>query len=140
RRYRNWPDAIAAYNWGIGKLNAWLGAGRPAGKLAKGVAAYTDRVLRDSGLCAGEREPLVPGRLGQPRFAARSGHRALGQAGALDEPLGPACAKYAGAASGGGRWRSDNRLLVGLMPESLFRELDAAIRQTALDLQRVEQR
>lgn len=28
-RYGNWPDAIAAYNWGIGNMDAWLKAGRP---------------------------------------------------------------------------------------------------------------
>ncbi len=139
QRYRNWPDAIAAYNWGIGRLNAWLMAGRPADKLAKGVAAYTDRVLRDSGLCAAERQPPV--RLGRPRFATRSRHRASDRAGAADDSLAPAaCAKFAGAAIGRVRWRGDNRLLVGLVPEALFRELDAAIAQTALDLQRVEQR
>jgi hypothetical protein len=137
RRYRNWPDAIAAYNWGIGKLNAWLVAGRPVDKLGKGVAAYTDRVLRDSGLCAADREP---GRLAKPRFAPRSRHRSLGQAAASDLALGPACAKYAGVAVGGARWRYENRLLVGLVPEGLFRELDAAVRQTALDLEAVERR
>jgi hypothetical protein len=139
RRYKNWPEAIAAYNWGIGRLNAWLGAGRPVAKLAKGVAAYTDRVLHDSGVCAGERE----GRLGKPRFAAGSRHRAPGQRGGSDEPIGLAgCAGFAGGtlAAGRERWRSENRLLVGLIPESLFRDLDAAIRQTAEDLQRVEQR
>jgi hypothetical protein len=138
RRYRNWPDAIAAYNWGIGKLNAWLMAGRPADKLVKGVAAYTNRVLRDSGLCAGEEWSPVPGR---PRFAARSRHRALWQAGTSNEPLGPSgCAKYAGVPVGRAGWRYDNRLLVGLVPEGLFRELDAAVRQTAQDLLAVEQR
>jgi hypothetical protein len=140
RRYRNWPDAIAAYNWGIGKLNAWLFAGRPTDKLAKGVAAYTDRVLHDSGLCPGAGELPAPGRLGKPRFAARSRHRALDQAGAPDEPLGlAACGKFAGAAAIS-RWRGDNRLLVGLVPEGLFRELDAAIRQSAQDLLAVERR
>ena len=141
RRYRNWPDAIAAYNWGIGKLNAWLGAGRPAGKLAKGVAAYTDRVLRDSGLCAAERLP--PGRLGEPRWAARSRHRAPGEAVAVDERLeAAACTKFVGdsIALRLAKWRNDNRLLVGLVPEGLFRELDAAVRQTALDLEAVERR
>jgi hypothetical protein len=139
RRYKNWPDAIAAYNWGIGKLNAWLVAGRPVDKLGKGVAAYTDRVLRDSGLCAAEREP---GRLGKPRFAARLRRRALAPAAASEESLGLTCAKYAGAAVAGGRarWHNENRLLVGLVPEGLFRELDAAIRQTAQDLLAVEQR
>jgi hypothetical protein len=54
RRYSNWPDAIAAYNWGIGNLNAWVDAGRPAGGLVPGVAAYLGRVLHDSGLCSDE--------------------------------------------------------------------------------------
>lgn len=52
-RYRNWPDAIAAYNWGIGKMDAWVKAGRPHDQFLVGVAAYLQRVLRDSGLCNG---------------------------------------------------------------------------------------
>jgi hypothetical protein len=51
RRYGNWPDAVAAYNWGIGNLNAWVKAGRPATGLVPGVAAYLGRVMHDSGLC-----------------------------------------------------------------------------------------
>jgi hypothetical protein len=51
RRYGNWPDAIAAYNWGIGNLNAWVKAGRPVEGLVPGVAVYLSRVLHDSGLC-----------------------------------------------------------------------------------------
>jgi Transglycosylase SLT domain len=51
-RYKNWPDAIAAYNWGIGKLDSWVKAGRPVEKLLTGVAAYTTRVLHESGVCA----------------------------------------------------------------------------------------
>ena len=53
RRYKNWPDAIAAYNWGLSKVDIWITAGRPAKKLLPRVAAYTTRVLRDSGLCSG---------------------------------------------------------------------------------------
>jgi Transglycosylase SLT domain len=53
RRYKNWPDAIAAYNWGMGKLDSWVKTGRSPEKLLTGVAAYTTRVLHDSGLCAG---------------------------------------------------------------------------------------
>jgi hypothetical protein len=53
RRYRDWPDAIAAYNWGIGNLDAWVKAGRPADGLLFEVSAYLGRVLHDSGLCAG---------------------------------------------------------------------------------------
>jgi hypothetical protein len=52
-RYENWPDAIAAYNWGLSKVDTWIKAGRPTEKLLAGVAAYTIRVLRDSGLCYG---------------------------------------------------------------------------------------
>ena len=52
-RYGNWPDAIAAYNWGIGKMDAWVKAGRPPDQFLVGVAAYLRRVLHDSGLCGG---------------------------------------------------------------------------------------
>jgi hypothetical protein len=31
RRYGNWPDAIAAYNWGPGNMDAWIDSGRPSG-------------------------------------------------------------------------------------------------------------
>jgi hypothetical protein len=50
-RYKNWPDAIAAYNWGPRNIDTWVKAGRPLEKLLTGVAAYTTRVLHDSGLC-----------------------------------------------------------------------------------------
>jgi len=50
RRYGNWPDAIAAYNWGMGKLDGWIRAGRPSEKLLPGVAVYLQRVLRESGV------------------------------------------------------------------------------------------
>jgi hypothetical protein len=53
RRYKNWPDTIAAYNWGMGNVDSWIKAGRPADKLVIGVAAYLRRVLHDSGLCNG---------------------------------------------------------------------------------------
>src|ERR1700739_1364682 len=52
-RYGNWPDAIAAYNWGIGKMDAWVKAGRPPDQFLVGVAAYLRRVLHESGLCNG---------------------------------------------------------------------------------------
>ncbi len=52
-RYANWPDAIAAYNWGIGKMDAWVKAGRPPDQFLVGVAAYLRRVLHESGLCDG---------------------------------------------------------------------------------------
>jgi hypothetical protein len=52
-RYKNWPDAIAAYNWGVGNLDAWVRAGRPADRFVTAVAVYLRRVLHDSGLCDG---------------------------------------------------------------------------------------
>ncbi|HMD64431.1 MAG TPA: lytic transglycosylase domain-containing protein [Stellaceae bacterium] len=66
-RYGNWPDAIAAYNWGMGKMDAWLKAGRPPDKFLGGVAVYLRRVLHESGLC----NSSETGRLRQPGAAAR---------------------------------------------------------------------
>jgi hypothetical protein len=66
-RYKNWPDAIAAYNWGPRNVDTWVKAGRPPEKLVAGVAAYTTRVLFDSGLCYGietqqlRRSPILVG-------------------------------------------------------------------------------
>jgi hypothetical protein len=61
-RYKNWPDAIAAYNWGMGNVDAWIKAGRPADKFLVGVAVYLRRVLHDSGMCGRE----APGPVRQP--------------------------------------------------------------------------
>ena len=47
-RYGNWPDALAAYNWGPGNVDAWIVAGRPAEKLPFGVTRYVAKVLRDA--------------------------------------------------------------------------------------------
>jgi hypothetical protein len=66
-RYGNWPDAIAAYNWGIGKMDAWVKAGRPADQFLVGVAVYLRRVLHESGLCDG----AEPSRRRQPSEDAR---------------------------------------------------------------------
>ena len=60
RRYGDWPDAIAAYNWGIGNFDAWVKTGRPAGGLDFGVVAYLGRVLHDSGLCDGAAPKPLP--------------------------------------------------------------------------------
>lgn len=49
-RYGNWPDAVAAYNWGPGNLDLWIAAGRPLGGLPLEVERYRDRVLRDGGI------------------------------------------------------------------------------------------
>jgi hypothetical protein len=50
RRYGSWPDAVAAYNWGPGRIDTWIGAGRPFDKLPTTVANYSGRVLLASGL------------------------------------------------------------------------------------------
>ncbi|MBV9552925.1 MAG: lytic transglycosylase domain-containing protein, partial [Alphaproteobacteria bacterium] len=48
QRYGNWPDAIAAYNWGPGNLDQWIGAGRPVDRLPLETARYLLKVLRDA--------------------------------------------------------------------------------------------
>lgn len=63
RRYGNWSDAIAAYNWGPGNIDSWIGEGRPADILPLGVERYRNRVLREVGL---QRAPAV-----SPSDAAR---------------------------------------------------------------------
>jgi Transglycosylase SLT domain len=144
RRYRNWPDAIAAYNWGIGRVNAWIAAGRPAGKVAKGIAAYTDEVLRASGLCAAAKASATLGRVAQPRHATHWRPKALGRARASNDLISTAsCAEFAGGSSrvdSNARWRRDNRLVVGLLPPGFSRQLETAINQTAQDLRALEGR
>jgi hypothetical protein len=58
RRYGNWPDAIAAYNWGPGNMDAWIGSGRPSGSFPLEVERYRDRVLYDAGFDETSRNPL----------------------------------------------------------------------------------
>jgi Transglycosylase SLT domain len=52
-RYRSWPDAVAAYNWGPGRMDNWISGGRGVDKLPPTVARYQNRVLAASGLAAG---------------------------------------------------------------------------------------
>jgi len=47
-RYGNWPDALAAYNWGPGNMDQWIGGGRRATQLPLDVARYVSRVLKDA--------------------------------------------------------------------------------------------
>jgi len=49
RRYGNWPDAIAAYNWGPGNMDSWITSGRPISSLPLEVERYRNRVLREVG-------------------------------------------------------------------------------------------
>jgi Transglycosylase SLT domain len=48
RRYGNWADALAAYNWGPGNLDQWIAAGRRADMLPLDVLRYVERALRDA--------------------------------------------------------------------------------------------
>jgi len=48
RRYGNWPDAVAAYNWGPGNMDAWIGGGRAVNKFPLEVERYRNRVLREA--------------------------------------------------------------------------------------------
>ena len=45
RRYGSWPDAVAAYNWGPGHMDAWISDGRPFDKFPLAVEIYRVRVL-----------------------------------------------------------------------------------------------
>jgi hypothetical protein len=58
RRYGNWADAIAAYNWGPGNVDAWISGGRAADKFPLEVERYRDRVMRDAVLAT---SGLLPG-------------------------------------------------------------------------------
>src|SRR5271168_769690 len=60
RRYGNWPDTIAAYNWGPGNMDGWIGVGRPAAGLPLEVERYRDRVVRDGGVSIAPDQPVSP--------------------------------------------------------------------------------
>ncbi len=57
QRYGNWPDAVAAYNWGPGNMDAWIAGGRPQVGLPLEVAHYRARVLRDGDM---RQPPALP--------------------------------------------------------------------------------
>jgi hypothetical protein len=61
RHYGNWPDAVAAYNWGPGNMDTWIGRGRAADGMPAAVALYRLRVMRVA--LYGPEGP------GMPRFA-----------------------------------------------------------------------
>lgn len=115
-RYRNWPDAIAAYNWGIGNLNAWVQAGRPQGKLVGGVEAYIGRVLHNSGLCADSAAPR-----GSRHATARADTP-------KDAPGAAECAQFANWRSWGG----------GAASSPFYRRLDEAMQLAAKRLPAAE--
>ena len=65
RRYANWADAVAAYNWGPGHMDVWIGSGRPIDKFPAAVSLYRVRVL--FGAPAGGVAPVALGHHVQPR-------------------------------------------------------------------------
>ncbi len=115
-RYRNWPDAIAAYNWGIGNLNAWVEAGRPPNKLVDGVEAYIGRVLHDSGLCTDAAAPLAPRNLGPRNPGPRKN-------AAKDALAAAECAEFAALGAASGKF--------GLTSGKFYRRLDQAMQLAA---------
>jgi hypothetical protein len=66
RRYGNWPDAVAAYNWGPGNLDSWISGGRATDKFPLEVEHYRDRVLGEAALA----EPNVKASIGGSPFPA----------------------------------------------------------------------
>jgi len=117
-RYGNWPDAIAAYNWGIGKMDAWVKAGRPPDQFLVGVAVYLRRVLHESGLC----DSAEPRRTRQASEEAREPASAPPDSLVYAACSGPAA--WAGASGFGGA------------PARFSRKLDQALK---LALQRAAQ-
>lgn len=45
RRFGSWPDAVAAYNWGPGRLDFWIRSGRSPLAMPPAVERYRNRVL-----------------------------------------------------------------------------------------------
>ena len=77
RRYGNWPDAIAAYNWGPGNMDAWIDSGRPSGSFPLEVERYRDRVLYDAGFDETSKNPLFYDTRQFPGFASPSARQYL---------------------------------------------------------------
>jgi transglycosylase-like protein with SLT domain len=121
-RYRNWPDAIAAYNWGPGKMDTWVKAGRPAGGFLVGVATYLRRVLRDSGLCNG----IEPNRL---RQSAETEDSSDAREAAPDALIHSACMRLYSSHSSKDLY---NITMVPLQSRSLFQEEAASARSSWL--------
>jgi hypothetical protein len=48
RRYGNWPDALAGYNWGPGNVDQWITRGRGADRLPLETIRYIEIVLRNA--------------------------------------------------------------------------------------------
>ena len=115
----SFTDAIAAYNWGIGKMDAWVKSGRRPDQFLVGVGAYLRRVLHESGLC----DSAEPGRQRQPNEEAREPGSAP-----------PDSLVYA-ACSAPGAWAASSGFGGG--PTRFSRKLDQAL-QLALQRARLD--
>jgi Transglycosylase SLT domain len=122
-RYRNWPDAIAAYNWGIGKMDAWVKAGRPPDKFLAEVAVYLRRVLHESGLCDGSATNEY--RRADGKLLAKRSVQVSREPGASppDELVYAACSAEEG-------WTGTQRVAMG--SSRFFSKLDEAMRLAVL--------
>jgi hypothetical protein len=137
-RYRNWPDAIAAYNWGLGKMDAWVKAGRPPDKFLVGVAVYLRRVLDESRLCDGPATAHIQHPPGNDASAAPSSPATRNPSGDLEptgEPVILSPASFTNAACstpkggvGAGR--------LGVEPSRFFKKLDQAMQLALQHAQR----
>jgi soluble lytic murein transglycosylase-like protein len=78
RRYRSWPDAVAAYNWGPGNIDSWIRDGRPLDRLPPEVERYRVRVLLGSSLGA-RRLSLVHQQPKRPAADPHNGRAAVEQ-------------------------------------------------------------
>jgi len=60
RRFGNWSDTLAAYNWGPGNVDQWIARGRNTAQLPGETTRYIERVLRKAfGSTAGIAEQRV---------------------------------------------------------------------------------
>jgi hypothetical protein len=132
QKYRNWPDAIAAYNWGLGRMDAWLRAGRPADKLDNGVAVYLKRVLQESGLCI----DTMPAR--HPPSTLPAANRSPSEGGNADlqaeQPAAPPDRLISAACTAGGVWGGAYN--PGIGSSRFVKKLDQALQLTALRIRR----
>lgn len=89
RRYANWSDAVAAYNWGPGNMDAWIGAGRPIDRFPIAVSLYRIRVLFGSAAPFGARAALQFGIVHRsPRRSLADRHHPSSQSIAVEQLYG----------------------------------------------------